>query len=220
MSTYRIAEVIRVDRANVRRALIELERLEILEIQRGGTDRGGQKQLTLIGFGPGSLRTPVPGSISTKDRGLFRPKTGVSRNPHQSLPGLPGGAGTARPSAGASGARAERLTRFVEAWDLSEHELLTESTVERMAKESGIAVDELFEVGLVSTYNSMIRLDNAAAARYRPMSPERFADQFPDVRHASTMHDRAIQAGHDEEFARASAAAWTASHSEHLEEAS
>ena len=63
------------------------------------------------------------------------------------------------------------LGRFIEAWDESGYSELTKATVKAMARKSGVTVADLFELGVVAEFNSMLRLCQDVADEYRHAAP-------------------------------------------------
>jgi DNA-binding transcriptional ArsR family regulator len=163
VSTYRISEITGLDRSNVRRALRALEGLGLIEVQRGGSDSGRRRELSVIGFGPGALGPPVVVVPGGSDRGLCRPQTGGHVDPRPGVPAPPsinshkGHGGTPSPPAGAGGARSAQ-DRFADAFRSTGFHEVTESTATRLAKEAGTTLDKLVDEGAVSSLNSMFRM--------------------------------------------------------------
>jgi hypothetical protein len=76
--------------------------------------------------------------------------------------GAPPAAGAVPPAASPPQLSGEAL--FVEAWDRRGISELTEATVAQMAQQCGVTVNDLYDLGIIGTYNNRLHLNEEAAA--------------------------------------------------------
>ncbi len=129
-----------------------------------GQQNTGQKSGSQVVPGGSRNRSPMvlTGVTQTNDRGHTDP-------PSPWIPAAPVGA--AAGAAAASGTSLAVMStpegRFVEAWDQSGWQELTETTASRFATEAGTTLDKLFDRGLVTKFNTKVRLLDTIADEYR-----------------------------------------------------